>query len=210
MARRGTTVLVTAALVLLAACGRNPDGEPAPPPVPPASDTRSAPDPVTSPRTRTPRDGRDAVRARWSRPTAVQLDRGSGAYDLVLRGVRVGRHSGFDRIVVDFRGVGVPGWSVQYVERARLDGSGEEVALAGGAFLDIYASHTTWPAPGYYDGPRLLRPDGPAIDDVHVGGTFEGYTQVIAGIRGGARPFRVFTLARPARLVIDVAVSVGG
>lgn len=210
MTRRGTTVLVTAALVLLAACGRNPEAEPAPPRVPPASDTRSAPDPVTSPRTQPPLDGRDAVRARWSRPTAVQFDRGSGAYDLVLRGVRVGRHPGFDRIVVDFRGVGVPGWSVQYVERARLDGSGEEVALAGGAFLDIYASHTTWPAPGYYDGPRLLRPDGPVIDEVHVGGTFEGYTQVIAGIRGVARPFRVFTLARPARLVIDVAVPVGG
>ena len=40
--------------------------------------------------------------------------------------------------------------------------------------------------------------------DVYVGGTFEGYTQVLAGIDGAAVPFRVFALADPSRLVVDV------
>ena len=39
---------------------------------------------------------------------------------------------------------------------------------------------------------------------MYVGGTFEGYTQVLAGIDGDPVPFRVFTLTDPSRLVVDV------
>ena len=84
------------------------------------------------------------------------------------------------------------------------------VELGGDAFLDIYASGTTWPADGYYSGPQQFEPDnGGAIDDVYVGGTFEGYTQVLAGIEGDRVPFRVFALADPSRLVVDVAGLTG-
>ena len=119
--------------------------------------------------------------------------------------MRVGEHEGFDRIVLEFTGTGVPGWSVGWVDRARLDGSGEAVDLDGDAVLDVYASGTTWPADGYYDGPQRLEPDGGEVDDVYVGGTFEGYTQVLAGIDGDPSPVRVFALADPPRLVVDVA-----
>ena len=78
--------------------------------------------------------------------------------------------------------------------------------LGGDAFLDVYASGTTWPAAGYYSGPQQFEPEnGRHVDDVYVAGTFEGYTQVLAGIEGDRVPFRVFTLSDPSRLVVDVA-----
>ena len=40
---------------------------------------------------------------------------------------------------------------------------------------------------------------------MYVAGTFEGYTQVLAGIEGDRVPFRVFALSDPSRLVVDVA-----
>ena len=128
-----------------------------------------------------PTDGRSG---RSRRTRRAQFAESSGEWDLVLTDVRVGEHEGFDRIVLEFTGTGVPGWSVGWVDRARLDGSGEAVDLDGDAVLDIYASGTTWPADGYYDGPSGSSPDGGEVDDVYVGGTFEGYTQVLAGIDG--------------------------
>lgn len=140
--------------------------------------------------------------------TERQSGKGSGGSDLVLVDVRVaeGEGEGVDRIVLEFSGTGTPGWVVNYVDEAVLEGSGEVVDLEGTAVLDIYASGTTWPAPDYYAGPARLSPreDG-AVDEVYVAGTFEGHTQVLAGIDGDRVPFRVSTLAAPARLVIDVA-----
>jgi hypothetical protein len=156
--------------------------------------------PATSP-TEDPTDGDPP----FPDDTATQFAESSGEWDLVLTDVRVGEHEGFDRIVLEFTGTGVPGWSVGWVDRARLDGSGEAVDLDGEATLDVYASGTTWPVDGYYDGPQRLEPDGGEVDDVYVGGTFEGYTQVLAGIDSPPSPVRVFALPDPPRLVVDVS-----
>ena len=103
---------------------------------------------------------------------------GSDEADLVLIDMRVAEAEGFERIVLEFSGTGTPGWVVNYVNDAVLDGSGEIVALGGSAVLDIYASGTTWPAPDYYSGPSQFTPENAGdINDVYVGGTFEGYTQ---------------------------------
>jgi hypothetical protein len=131
---------------------------------------------------------------------------GSGGSALVLVDVEVAEADGFDRIVLEFSGTGTPGWDVNYVDEAVLDGSGDVVALGGAAVLDIYASGTTWPAPDYYRGPSRLTPEvGGRVSEVYVVGTFEGTTQVLAGIDGAPVPFRVFALAAPSRLVVDVA-----
>ncbi|QIX27163.1 hypothetical protein ncot_11555 [Nocardioides sp. JQ2195] len=130
-----------------------------------------------------------------------QQGRGSGE-PVVLTDVRVTRHRNDDRIVLEFSGTGTPGWNVEYVDEALLEGSGETVDLEGTSTLQVSASNTTWPASDYYSGPtRLCGTD--AIPAVHVAGTFEGYTQVLAGL-DGVRPFRVHSLTRPARLVIDI------
>ena len=143
--------------------------------------------------------------------TKRQSGESSDAGHLVLVDVRVADAEDFDRIVLEFSGTGTPGWVVNYVDHAVLDGSGEVVGLGGSAILDIYASGTTWPAPDYYSGPSHLSPgNGGTISDVYVGGTFEGSTQVLAGIDGDPAPFRVFVLTAPSRLVIDVTNGTAG
>ena len=115
--------------------------------------------------------------------------------------VRVAQHPGFDRIVLEFAGTGVPGWSVGYVDEPALEGSGRVVRLDGDAVLNIGAAGTTWPSPGYDIGPRRLglSEDGGDVTDVYVGGTFEGYTQVLVGIDGEPRPVPRLRAHRPAR-----------
>ena len=145
-------------------------------------------------------------------PTAQEQSargRGSGEYDLVLTDVRVGSHTGYDRIVMEFEGTGAPGWRVRYVQDPRLDGSGERVRLGGTSSLSIVADHTTYPGEdaAYYDGPKRLPGPGGPVTDAYVGGTFEGYTAVFAGVDGAEPPYRVFRLSDPVRLVVDVAAG---
>jgi hypothetical protein len=125
----------------------------------------------------------------------------------VFNDIEVTEHDGFDRIVLEFSGSGRPGWVVDYVDKAQLDGSGEVVELGGDLVLAINACNTTWPAPGYYAGPARLAGAGDLVDEVYVGGSFEGCTQVFAGIRVPLAPVRVAARRHPSRLVIDVVES---
>ena len=173
--------------------------------------------PSISPATRPPATGATSTPTSDPTPdaqgfgddTARQSGEGTGGSDLVLVDVRVARTESFDRVVLQFSGTGTPGWVVSYVDQGVLDGSGQTVDLDAGAVLDIYASGTTWPAPDYYDGPRRITAEGGSgpggVSEAYVGGTFEGGTQVLAGIEKGRVPFRVSTLTRPTRLVVDVA-----
>jgi hypothetical protein len=203
--RRITTVLMTTVAVvsLLVACGTDradePIGETRAPQFP--SDAAIA-DVLTATPAEEPTGGGAPA---FPVTTAAQTARNAGEWDLVLTGVHVAEHGRFDRIVLEFKGTGIPGWSVNYVDDAVLDGSGNAVALGGDAILDIYASGTTWPAADYYSGPEQFEPEnGGDVKDVYVGGTFEGYTQVLAGIDGRRVPFRVFPLSDPARLIVDI------
>jgi hypothetical protein len=208
--RRATTVLLSTAAVisLLAACetvGGDPTSAAAPSETTAAHEPAPAASTTDTPAADTPRDDSTDGGPAFPASTARQTAENSGTWDLVLSDVRVGEHESFDRIVLEFTGTGIPGWAASYVDQAVLDGSGEAVTLGGDAVLDIYASGTTWPAADYYRGPRQFEPEnGGDVNDVHVGGTFEGYTQVLAGIDGDPVPFRVFALTDPSRLVIDV------
>jgi len=119
----------------------------------------------------------------------------------------VGRHDGFDRVVMEFRDRGSPGWSVNYVDRPRADGSGERIPVRGDAYLDVYASGTTYEPDGGDALHGSVPTHGGVVEDVFVVGTFEGATQVMLGVDGGAVPFRVLRLADPPRLVVDVRAA---
>jgi hypothetical protein len=200
--RRPLTALLSTitAVSLLAGC--QDDGSGGPDAAPATNVTSSSPAPTST----TPATGTEPADApAFAGSTKRQSAPGSGGSELVLVDVRAAEAEGYDRIVLEFSGRGTPGWVVNYVDEPVLDGSGEAVALDGAAALDIYASGTTWPAPDYYTGPTQFQPEhGGDIDDIYVGGTFEGYTQVLAGIDGDRVPFRVRTLSAPARLVVDV------
>ena len=181
----------------MAGCGN--DGSSVPVATPTTSGTTRPPAPSSTAPAATS-EGAPAQAAGTARSTGDA----SGA-GLVLTDVRVGAAEGVDRIVLEFSGTGTPGWVVNYVDEAVLDGSGDVVDLDGAAVLDIYATGTTAPAPDYYSGPKHLAPQtGGAVSDAYVAGTFEGYTQVLAGISSDRLPFRVFALRAPARLVVDV------
>lgn len=128
--------------------------------------------------------------------------------------VRAGRHSCFDRLVVDVDDVpGSMTYDVRYVDVLRGGGSGQEIDLDGGATLQIVLR-----APAYDDeGQATYTPSNPmrlvdvsnwsTFRQVAMAGSFEGQTTFGLGVRARL-PYRVFVLDGPgagARLVIDVA-----
>lgn len=130
-----------------------------------------------------------------------------------LTGVRTGRHTCFDRLVIDLDGPR-PGYRVDYVDTLYADASGEVVPVNGGAILRIVAI-----APAYDDnGSATIDPATVGAKnvsgyrtfrDIEWAGSFEGQTTLGLGVRARL-PFRVFTLSGPgngSRLVIDVAHS---
>ena len=121
-----------------------------------------------------------------------------------LVAVRVASHPTFDRIVFQFRGA-TPGYRVRYVPRIVQDGSGATVPLLGSRFLAIrFAAARAHRLDGSSSGvPRVRTPRFAAIRQVKLAGDFEGVVSYGAGI-AGRRAFRVFTLTRPPRMVIDV------
>lgn len=137
--------------------------------------------------------------------------RGSGN-GLGLVGVRTARHRGFDRVVFDLGGAGTPGWRVEYTARPTADGSGEPVTLKGAVFLQVIlrglgAPFDTGIKPFGDDKTRVPATGTEAVAEIAPGGVFEGDQQAFVGLTGTKRPFRVFALTRPARVVVDVRQS---
>jgi hypothetical protein len=126
--------------------------------------------------------------------------------------VRAGRHTCYDRLVLEFGGP-VNGYTVRYVKQVLQDGSGKPVPLAGRAKLQV-----TVVAPAYdAKGKPTFTPADPAhvVDvsgyaafrQVAWAGSYEGYSTLGVGVRRGL-PFRVLVLPGPGRhtrIVVDVA-----
>ncbi|MBD3926256.1 hypothetical protein IEZ26_16645 [Nocardioides cavernae] len=204
---------LAAAVLLLAACGteafptsasdtgtssRSPKASPGTPTETPssaASPSASAESPSATPAA----DGPP-----FPESTDPQTAEPTGEWDLQLVDVRAGDHDGFDRVVLELSGTATPGWGVAWSDEAVAEGTGDVVPLAGDHVLTISASGTAMPEPGSFEVPARLGPAG-AVAEVQVNGWFEGYTQVFAGVEGDERPFRVFTLTDPPRLVVDIA-----
>jgi len=122
--------------------------------------------------------------------------------------VRTGRHTCYDRLVVDLSGKKV-GYSVRYVTNLYRE-SGEKVTLTGGARLaiSVYApAYTSSGQPTYNPGlsPKTL--NYTTFRQMVFLQSFEGQTDL--GLSTRARlPMRAFILDGPgagSRLVIDVA-----
>jgi len=214
--RRLLTAATISALALgLAACGEDPEPSPggtttAPPATEPATEPGSATpteDATTAAPTGEPSgEETDPAELPAFGPAGTpQTSEPSG--DLLLPvDLRVGDHEGYERVVIDLAGDGVPGWQTEYVTEAIEDGRGERVDVAGDAILSVYVSGTRYPE----EGEAHYVPQGPVdgsgvIEEVHYLGTFEGLTQLFVGVDGGPADYRVFTLSNPARLVIDIA-----
>jgi hypothetical protein len=119
--------------------------------------------------------------------------------------MRVGGHQRFDRVVIDLDGH-LPGYRVRYVKELAYDGSGEAVPIKGRRFISVSLT----PARAHdasgastYNGPNIGSYGLDAIRQVAFTGDFEGHVSFGISLRHKVS-FRVFTLHRPNRLVIDV------
>ncbi len=138
-------------------------------------------------------------------PAQLALD--SGLNRLV--DVRAGRHRSFDRVVFEFSHA-VPGAIVQY-GTVRTQGRGNELPLLGHAFLVVdftgADAHNDDGQPSFAQTAGI-KPNFPTLTQVGFAGDFEGSVTFGLGLSARAG-FRVFTLANPPRLVIDLAHVAG-
>jgi hypothetical protein len=123
----------------------------------------------------------------------------TGPGPALLTGVRVGRHDSYDRTVFDFTG-GTPGYRVEYAP-LYTEGKGDLVHLEGAQTLAIHFHPAHAPT---VDMSQVLTPRFPTLRQVKFGGDFEGYVSAGLGLADRVG-FRVFTLANPYRVVVDVA-----
>ena len=131
---------------------------------------------------------------------------------LGLTGVRTARQPGYDRVVFDLGGTGTPGWRVEYTTNPVYEGSGDPVTLEGTVFLQVILRGVGLPydtglAPFGESTTRVPGTGTKGVAEIAPGGVFEGEQGAFIGLTGAERPFRVFALANPARLVVDVRDS---
>jgi len=126
----------------------------------------------------------------------------------ILKAVRFGNQPGMDRMVFEFNDAGLPEWEVKYVEPSQVVdcGSGEPVAVAGNAWLQISfrgaQAHTE--AGEATSDPRRRLLNQIALRELVRTCDFEGEVTWVAGVmRENEYVPRVLT--EPSRLVIDIA-----
>jgi hypothetical protein len=198
---RRIRALAVSALVLVAlasGCGGSSKPQSTPPP-PPAGTTT-----VTAPTTSVdPLAGADTV------PVSATATANDTA---LLERVALGHHEGYDRIVFQFRGDGLPGYRVAYSSPPFAeDGSGNPVSVDGNAFVVVRME----PASGFdlstgegdmvYKGPKRLQGSDAGtttLKEAVRSGDFEAALTWIVGVDAKV-PFLVRTAVSPARLIID-------
>lgn len=213
----GVTGAAVIALAAVACSGEDPapvgDGTNPPPIVVEGPDDTGtgAAGPTTDPPTDAPtgaptvEDVDPAAPPPFQTPGTPQVSEASGEPMLPVD-LHVGDHDGYDRIVVELAGDGVPGWRTEYVTEAVGAGRGERIDVDADAVLGVEITGTRYPD----EGEDHYAPRGPVdgedlVEEVHYVGTFEGVTQLFIGVDDGPAAYRVFPLVRPARLVIDIA-----
>lgn len=167
----------------------SPTGAPSPSPSPERPDEQPEQDEAPFPADRRP----DTAEHTGERLSPVDL--------------RFGVHDGYDRVVLDLAGDGLPGWHAEYVDVPRNQGRGDRADVEGEAYLEVMvrgAQYPTEPGAEPYRGPDTLTPGASGVVvEVQKGPLYEGYQQLFVGVRS-EQPFRVFRLADQPRVVIDV------
>jgi hypothetical protein len=120
--------------------------------------------------------------------------------------VRLGRHEGFDRLVLEFK-EGVPGYTVGYRPLpARADGSGHEIPLPGAKAMvqvTLTPAVADWDFDNHdYRGPSTVVANTVVVTEAKETGDFEAVLTWVTGLRTVV-PFAVDVLDAPPRLVID-------
>lgn len=143
-------------------------------------------------------------------PANTEPDTGTASSGALLSvtDMRIGRHDGFDRVVLELDGTGTPGWDVRYVDSASSQGSGEPIDVEGSAILQVVLTGVGYPddtGVEEYSGPRRRSiPETETVTEAVFDATFEGQTVAFVGTTAEV-PFRVYLLEDPVRVVLEVA-----
>jgi hypothetical protein len=127
----------------------------------------------------------------------------SGAYRLVPKDVRAGDHDTFDRVVFEFSGPGMPGWTTRYTDEPLHQASGLPLEVADGTHLEVMVHGTPWaqPWPEWLNSGYLDVAAG-GVKNIYSAGAFEGESQWVIDVER-ERPYFVYTMDNPTRLVIE-------
>lgn len=131
----------------------------------------------------------------------------SGDALVTVTDIRIGRHTGFDRVVFEVDGTGTPGWDARYVDDPASQGSGDPVDVEGEAALQVTLTGIGLPhdtGVEEWSGPDPLSiSETRTVTEVAWDATFEGQSVAFIGTTTEA-PFRVFLLEDPVRVVVEV------
>jgi hypothetical protein len=201
--RRTAALLGALAVLLVASCGGDPRSNP-----PSATATTPAPSAASTTPPPTPTPTPDDAPVPF--PADVAADEQGASLDaaLTVTDVTTGQHEGYDRVVFRLGGTGTPGWMVRYVDQAIDDPADTVLDIAGDGTLAVVLLGVQLPdttGVPEWDGTNPIRtPDYAVLREVNVRGQFEGQELAYLGLDSGDHPFRVFALADPARVVVDV------
>lgn len=126
--------------------------------------------------------------------------------------IRAGGHECFDRVVFTFSveagpADGTNSYEISYRAPPFTGPSGMPVDVAGGAFLEVLLfgarAHDGLTGASTYTGPAEIRPNLSAVRELQLVEDFEALLVWVVGV-DQRRPFNVFQLDGPDRLVIDV------
>jgi hypothetical protein len=126
--------------------------------------------------------------------------------------VRVGTHgtgpSGYDRIVFEFQGSGIPDVTLRVgTPPFTFDPSGLPMTVRGRSFLVLVLHGGTGITPdgkATYAGPTDFQPVFQQLIEFKQAGDFEAVSEWVAGVSQARFCQRVFVLRDPTRLVIDL------
>jgi hypothetical protein len=125
---------------------------------------------------------------------------------VTLQSVSTASCPGFDRIVFQFNTPATPGYHISYIDKPiRMCGSGNPVAVAGDAWLEVRMS----PAQAHTDAgestiaQRNRMVNLPNVRQIIQTCDFEGEVTWVLGV-GNPKRYRVTELTNPSRIVVDV------
>ncbi|SDR94294.1 hypothetical protein [Corynebacterium timonense] len=129
-----------------------------------------------------------------------------GGPELVINDIRLATHDGFDRVVFEYAGPGLPGFIVGYTPEPRQQASGHLLEVVGNAYLEVMIQGTPM---GLFSPDDELNQPGPmnraagTVQGITHGAVFEADSQYVIGL-DQERPFHAYTLENPPRVVVDI------
>ena len=204
-------------VMVLAACNGDGDSSPSPTGSASPSDSPSATASPSPEPTGTPATGAPPSPASGASDAPCPAVAGGGAgTDVRLVDVRVGSHTGYDRITFEFADPKppspantLPQFTVQKVDAVTQDGSGNPVQINGAALYSLVMHGASGvdlsgeQVVETYKGPREFKPNFPTLLELEHAGDFENVLSWGIGLKG-PRCITARQLNTPLRLVLDI------